>query len=374
MQANLKVLHVVGARPNFMKIAPVMRALAAAPSFEQVLIHTGQHYDPEMSRVFFDDLGLPAPDILLGVGSSTHAQQTAAVMIGFEAACLRVRPDLVLVIGDVNSTLAAALVAAKLQIPSAHLEAGLRSFDRSMPEEINRVVTDHLSELLLTPSEDADANLRAEGIDPATIHRVGNVMIDSLLQQLPSARAKVDLTRWNVQPGQYAVLTMHRPATVDAPDVLTRVIAAVEMIAARIPIVFPVHPRTKKRLEETGLLARVASSARIRYCEPLGYREFLGLFSQAAFVLTDSGGLQEETTALGLPCLTLREHTEWKETVELGSNLLVGTQAQEILAAAEQVLAGKAKRGAIPPLWDGQTGERVRDVLVRWWSRRNASS
>jgi UDP-N-acetylglucosamine 2-epimerase (non-hydrolysing) len=372
MQANLKVVHVVGARPNFMKIAPVMRALAAAPGFEQVLVHTGQHYDPEMSRVFFDDLGLPAPDISLEVGSGTHAQQTAAVMIGFETACLRARPDLVLVTGDVNSTLAAALVAAKLQIPCAHLEAGLRSFDRSMPEEINRIVTDRVSELLLTPSEDADANLRAEGIDPASIHRVGNVMIDSLLRQLPSARAEVDLARWNVRAGHYAVLTLHRPATVDSPEVLARVIGALETIAQRIPIVFPAHPRTKKRLQETGLLERLARSQHIRLSEPLGYREFLGLFSQASFVLTDSGGLQEESTALGLPCLTLREHTERPITVELGTNLLTGTDPARLLAAADGVMAGQSKRGRVPPLWDGHAAERVREVLVGWWSARKS--
>jgi UDP-N-acetylglucosamine 2-epimerase (non-hydrolysing) len=368
----MKLMHVVGARPNFVKIAPVMRAVSARGNAEQILVHTGQHYDPDMSRIFFDDLDLPEPDVSLGVGSGTHAQQTAAVMVGFESVCLARRPDLVLVTGDVNSTLAASLVAAKLGIPCAHLEAGLRSFDRTMPEEINRLVTDRICELLLTPSEDADVNLRAEGVDPTTIHRVGNVMIDSLLRHLAAARGGTDLTRWKVVAGGYAVVTLHRPSNVDAASALAGVIDALQAIARQISLVFPIHPRTRKQLHDQGLFDRLAGASGIHVCEPLGYIEFLALFSQAAFVITDSGGLQEESTALRIPCLTLRSNTERPITVSLGTNVLVGSDPQRIIAEAERVLAGKNKPGQVPPLWDGHAAERVSEVLYAWWQKRSA--
>lgn len=363
MTTRPKVVHVVGARPNFMKIAPVMRALAAAGFADQRLVHTGQHYDVSMSDVFFSDLGMPVPDVHLGVGSGSHAEQTAKVMVGFERVCLDERPDLVVVAGDVNSTVACSLDCAKLRIPCAHVEAGLRSFDLAMPEEVNRIVTDRLCEILLTPSADADENLRREGTDPARVFRVGNVMIDSLLAHLPAARAAGARARLGLEAGGYAVLTLHRPSNVDDPAVLGGLLDALEAIERRLPIVFPVHPRTRKRLEEFGLAARVAGLRGLRLCEPLGYLEFLGLTADARLVLTDSGGLQEETTALGIPCLTLRENTERPVTVTEGTNTLVGVDPRRIVEEATRALAGEGKAGRIPALWDGRTAERIVEVF-----------
>jgi UDP-N-acetylglucosamine 2-epimerase (non-hydrolysing) len=365
---SMKILHVVGARPNFMKIAPVMRAIQAAGFAEQRLVHTGQHYDAAMSDVFFTDLGMPKPDIHLGVGSGSHAEQTARVMVAFEKVCLEERPDLVVVAGDVNSTLACAVVAAKALVPCAHVEAGLRSFDRTMPEEINRIVTDRLAELLLTPSADADENLRREGTPEDRIFRVGNVMIDSLLAHLPQARAKGSPQRLGVQPGRYAVVTLHRPSNVDDPEVLGRLMGALAKLQRSLPVVFPVHPRTRKRLAEAGMAPELGHLPGLILCEPLGYLEFLGLTSQSALVLTDSGGLQEETTALGIPCLTLRENTERPITITDGTNTLVGTDPERVLSEAEQAIAGRGKAGRIPPLWDGKASERIAAVLKRWWS------
>jgi UDP-N-acetylglucosamine 2-epimerase (non-hydrolysing) len=364
----MKILHVVGARPNFMKIAPVMRAIDAAGFAEQRLVHTGQHYDAAMSEVFFTDLGMPKPDVHLGVGSGSHAEQTARVMVAFEKVCLEERPDLVVVAGDVNSTLACAVVAAKGLIPCAHVEAGLRSFDRTMPEEINRIVTDRLAELLLTPSADADENLRKEGTPEARIFRVGNVMIDSLLAHLPQARATRSPERLGVQPGKYVVVTLHRPVNVDDPEVLGRLMGALATLQRTLPVVFPVHPRTRKQLAAIGVAPELEHLSGLVLCEPLGYLEFLGLTSQSALVLTDSGGLQEETTALGIPCLTLRENTERPITITDGTNTLVGTNPERILSEAEQAVAGRGKAGRIPPLWDGKASERIAAVLHHWWS------
>jgi UDP-N-acetylglucosamine 2-epimerase (non-hydrolysing) len=354
------VVHVVGARPNFMKIAPVLRALARREAGQR-LVHTGQHWDEKMSGVFFEDLGLPRPDVDLGVGSGSHAEQTARVMLAFEKVLVEVRPDLVLVPGDVNSTVAAALVAAKLGVKVAHLEAGLRSFDRAMPEELNRVVTDHLSDLLLTPSADGDENLKHEGIPASRIRRVGNVMIDTLLANLPRARALRVPERLGLTPGRYAVATLHRPSNVDEPQTLARLLGALRRIAREAPVVFPVHPRTRARLEAAGL---GETAGALRLCEPLGYLEFLSLTSAAQLVLTDSGGLQEETTALGIPCLTLRENTERPVTVDEGTNEVVGTDAERIVTAALHALAGEGKRGRCPALWDGKAGERAADAIV----------
>jgi UDP-N-acetylglucosamine 2-epimerase (non-hydrolysing) len=354
------VVHVVGARPNFMKIAPVLRALARREAGQR-LVHTGQHWDEKMSGVFFEDLGLPRPDVDLGVGSGSHAEQTARVMLAFEKVLVEVRPDLVLVPGDVNSTVAAALVAAKLGVKVAHLEAGLRSFDRAMPEELNRVVTDHLSDLLLTPSADGDENLKHEGIPASRIRRVGNVMIDTLLANLPRARALRVPERLGLTPGRYAVATLHRPSNVDEPQTLARLLGALRRIAHEAPVVFPVHPRTRARLEAAGL---GETAGALRLCEPLGYLEFLSLTSAAQLVLTDSGGLQEETTALGIPCLTLRENTERPVTVDEGTNEVVGTDAERIVTAALHALAGEGKRGRCPALWDGKAGERAADAIV----------
>ncbi len=362
----MKIVHVVGARPNFMKVAPVLRAVERAGFAENRLVHTGQHYDFAMSDVFFVDLGMPRPDLFLGVGSGSHAEQTAKVMIGFEKLLLEERPDLVVVAGDINSTLACALVAAKLQLPSAHVEAGLRSFDRTMPEEVNRIVTDRLSELLLTPSADADEHLLREGTDPARIHRVGNVMIDSLLAHLPRAEERRVPESLGLMPGGYAVLTLHRPANVDDPGVLAGLLDAVAELQEAIPVVFPVHPRTRKMLAAAGLEARLAALPGLRTCEPLGYLEFLGLTSRARLVLTDSGGLQEETTALGIPCLTLRENTERPVTVAEGTSTLVGRDPRRIVAAAREVLAGRGKAGRIPDLWDGRAAERIAEVFRRF--------
>jgi UDP-N-acetylglucosamine 2-epimerase (non-hydrolysing) len=356
-----KIVHVVGARPNFMKIAPLMEALRGRPGVTQYLVNTGQHYDRNMAGDFFEELQLPVPDRDLGVGSASHAVQTARVMIGFEQVCLDERPDLVVVVGDVNSTMAAALVAAKLVIPVAHVEAGLRSFDRSMPEEINRIVTDHLSDLLLTPSDDGDANLLKEGIDPAKVHRVGNIMIDTLMKHLPAAGPERLQSRFGLAPRSYAVLTLHRPSNVDDPAVLEGIMRAVRTIAADLPVVFPVHPRTRARFQN----ADGTTAPNLRLTDPLGYVDFLTLTAHASIVLTDSGGLQEETTALGIPCLTLRHNTERPVTVSQGTNRIVGSDPDRILegyAAARQGSTAERR----PPLWDGHTADRVADVFARF--------
>lgn len=366
MSGRAKILHVVGARPNFMKIAPVMQAIARAGFADQKLVHTGQHYDIAMSDVFFTDLGMPVPDIHLGVGSGSHAEQTAKVLVGFERVCLDEKPDLVVVAGDVNSTLACALDCAKLRIPCAHVEAGLRSFDMEMPEEVNRIVTDRLCEILLTPSPDADENLRQEGTDPSRIFRVGNVMIDTLLAHLPKARAAGPQARMGVEPGRYGVLTLHRPSNVDDPEVFGGLVEALGEIQRHLPIVFPLHPRTRKRMEDFGLGPRMAALAGLLLCEPLGYLEFLGLTADAKLVLTDSGGLQEETTALGIPCLTIRENTERPVTVSEGTNTLVGVDPRRIVDEVMRVLSGTGKAGRVPALWDGGASERIAEVLRTW--------
>jgi UDP-N-acetylglucosamine 2-epimerase (non-hydrolysing) len=362
----LKVLNVVGARPNFMKVAPIVAAMKKRPdTFLPLVVHTGQHYDSAMSDSFFRDLDLPQPDTHLGVGSGSHAAQTAAVMERFEPVVLREKPDWVLVVGDVNSTIACALVCVKLGVKVAHVEAGLRSRDRTMPEEINRLLTDQIADLLFTPSHDADENLIAEGIPRERICFVGNVMIDSLQKNLEVARALPTRAQAGLEGIDYALLTLHRPSNVDLRDSFERILAALEAIAAKLPIVFPVHPRTRKTIAELGLSARVESITDLRLIEPLGYLDFLNLSSSARLVLTDSGGIQEETTALGIPCLTLRENTERPITVELGTNVIVGTDTTKIIAAATASLNGSAKKVAQqPPLWDGHTSERILDALV----------
>jgi len=361
----VKVANVVGARPNFMKIAPIMRAMTADPFFSPVLVHTGQHYDEKMSGVFFEELGIREPDVNLCVGSGPHGRQTGQVMARFEEVALETKPDLVLVVGDVNSTLAAALVAAKLHIPVAHVEAGLRSFDRTMPEEINRVLTDAVSQYLFTTERGAQVNLAAEGIDCARIFFVGNVMIDALLANRRRAEASDILKRLDVTARQYAVLTLHRPSNVDSPEPLGRIVKALEEIGREVPIVFPAHPRTVKNLEAFGLLKAVEKGGRVVITPPLGYLDFLRLMDQAAVVLTDSGGLQEETTVLGVPCVTLRENTERPVTVEQGTNTLVGNDTSKIIAAAKKALAGERQALRIPELWDGRAAERICEVLKR---------
>lgn len=356
-----RILHVVGARPNFVKAASVMRALGEYP-VHQVLVHTGQHYDEAMSKVFFEELGLPPPAVDLGVGSGSHARQTALIMLRLEEVVEACRPDVVMVYGDVNSTLAAALVCAKMVVPVGHVEAGLRSFDRTMPEEINRVLTDQVADLLFTPSGDADENLRREGVDPARVHLVGNVMIDTLVRALPRARKRWE-DSWSarLRPGEFCLVTLHRPPNVDDPRSLAALMGALAKIAHHIPVVFPVHPRTKKALEAAGPRE---SEPGLVLMEPIPYVDFLALEAHAALVITDSGGVQEETTFLGVPCLTVRERTERPITVTMGTNTLVGNDVDLLWGHVELVLEGKGKAGRIPPLWDGRASERIARIVA----------
>src|SRR3954452_17677270 len=362
----LKVLNIVGARPNFMKVGPIVEAMTRrADRFTQLLIHTGQHYDASMSDAFFEDLDLPRPHRYLGVGSGSHAVQTAAVMTAFEPIVVEEKPDWVLVVGDVNSTLACALVCSKLGVKVAHVEAGLRSRDRTMPEEINRILTDQIADLLLTPSSDADDNLRAEGIPNERIRLVGNVMIDSLYKQLERANRSEIREQLGITENNYAVLTLHRPANVDDKETLAGIVGALDEIATKLPIVFPAHPRTRKALENFGLTSRLEQQPNLKVIEPLGYLDFLRLYSGARLVLTDSGGIQEETTVLGIPCLTLRNNTERPITIEMGTNVLVGVTPARILDAAFSALNAPEKKDKprVPPLWDGKAAERIVEAL-----------
>lgn len=365
-----KVLLVAGARPNFMKIAPIIRALTVwngenpDGKVEQVLVHTGQHYDPEMSEIFFQDLEIPAPAHFLGVGSGSHAVQTARVMVAFEEVCSQEGPDAVVVVGDVNSTLACALTAKKMGIRVAHVEAGLRSRDLTMPEEINRMLTDAVSDWLFASEPAGVENLRAEGRPAEAIHLVGNTMVDSLLLALARQGAGKPEEGPAGGEGHYAVLTLHRPSNVDDPEKLRGILSAVEAIGRDLPVFFPVHPRTRRALEAAGLWDR-AQRPGLRGLPPLGYSEFLRLLKGASLVLTDSGGIQEETTVLGIPCFTIRENTERPITVAEGTNTLVGTTPAGILAAYGEFRAGKSKRGRIPPLWDGRAAERIVGILAR---------
>ena len=352
----MNIAHIVGARPNFMKVAPVMNALSERKNVVQTLIHTGQHYDINMSDVFFQQLGIPAPDVNLSVGSGTHAKQTGEIMMRLEPAVTELQPDIVLVYGDVNSTVATALVCAKLGVQIGHVEAGLRSFDRTMPEEINRLVTDQLADMLFTPSDDGDENLRREGIPAEKIFRVGNVMIDSLVRLLPLAKK----TRVGSLPSRYALVTLHRPANVDDGERLKGILGSLLEVNQGLAVVFPAHPRTRRRIADFGL-----NAGQLRLLNPLPYIEFLGLQSRATVVITDSGGIQEETTYLGIPCLTLRENTERPITVSMGTNILVGGDPQKLRAELSRVLSGNAKKGSTLPLWDGHAGERIAEILVR---------
>jgi UDP-N-acetylglucosamine 2-epimerase (non-hydrolysing) len=366
----MKILHVVGARPNFMKVAPVLAELRKV-RVEQVLVHTGQHYDPNMSDVFFQDLGMPAPDAHLGAGSGTHAQQTAKMMVEVEPVLLQHRPDVVVVAGDVNSTIAVALVAVKLWMPVAHIEAGLRTFDWRMPEEVNRVLTDRIGELLFTPSRDADENLRREGVDMSRVHFVGNVMIDSLQAALPRARQSRIHEQLGVRKGEYALATLHRPSNVDEPAALEKLVSVLAEVSGRIPVVFPVHPRTRARVSaDAALRDRLDRTRGLKLTDPAGYLDFLALTANARLVITDSGGIQEETTALGVPCLTVRKNTERPVTVEVGTNTLVGTDPSQIVPAAIEVLEGRGKKGRVPELWDGRAAERIARVLVQFCEER----
>lgn len=359
------ILLVAGTRPNFMKIAPIHRALAAR-GHELRLLHTGQHFDASMSDVFFRDLGLPRPDVALRAGGGSQAEQTAAVLVGVEADLVARRPALVVVVGDVTSTVAAALAAAKLGVPVAHVEAGLRSRDWTMPEEINRVVTDCLADLLLTPSRDAEPNLLAEGVARERIVFVGNVMIDSMRWAL--GRPTDALARLGLERGGYALATLHRPANVDSAETLAATLDALAAIAERVPLVFPVHPRTLARAEALGLSARLHGTPGLRAIEPLGYDDFVTLMASARLVATDSGGIQEETTALGIPCLTMRNGTERPITVEEGTNTVVGLDEARIAREVDAILAGRGKRGRVPEGWDGRAAERVADAIEAFFA------
>ncbi|MGD1018025.1 MAG: UDP-N-acetylglucosamine 2-epimerase (non-hydrolyzing) [Verrucomicrobiia bacterium] len=360
----MRIVNVVGARPNFMKMAPLMAEYARHPTeFAPVLVHTGQHYDDNMSNLFFEELRLPKPDVYLGVGSGSHAEQTARVMIELEKLLVAERPDLVMVVGDVNSTLAAALVAAKLCIPLAHVEAGLRSFDRTMAEEINRVVTDTLSDYCFTTCADANENLRREGIAKEKIFFVGNVMIDTLLK-LRDESLKSNIREELRLDSEYGYVTLHRASNVDSKEVLSGILSALEVIQKRLPLTFPVHPRTRARLKEFGFWDRVNHWPNVRVVEPLGYLDSLCLMAGAKVVLTDSGGIQEETTVLGVPCLTLRENTDRPVTVTEGTSTLVGMDPEKIIAEAVKVIDGGRKRGRVPKYWDGKAASRITKCLM----------
>ncbi len=362
-----KILCVVGARPNFMKIAPVMAALHSSNRLTPYLVHTGQHYDAAMKHAFFDQLGIPEPDVDLGVGSSSHAIQTAEIMSSFEVVLDREKPAMVLVVGDVNSTIACALVATKKEIPVVHVEAGLRSYDRKMPEEINRVLTDQISDLLFITEKSAEPNLQREGIDASRVHFVGNVMIDTLKAQLEKKISAEETFRVNeagdvFKLGAYGLLTLHRPSNVDEPLVLKQLLTTLAKISKELPLVFPVHPRTKAKIQEAGL-SELLNSQRVLLLPPLGYLELLGLMSEARVVLTDSGGIQEETTALGVPCITLRENTERPITVDQGTNTIVGTDPIRIREVFDEVMANGGKTGRVPELWDGKAAKRIVTIL-----------
>jgi UDP-N-acetylglucosamine 2-epimerase (non-hydrolysing) len=365
MTQRLKILNIVGARPNLPKIAPLLHEMQGRPEIEPVLVHTGQHYDEELSDIFFRQMGIPAPKVNLDVGSGSHAVQTAEILRRIEPLLIEQKPELVLVVGDVNSTIAVSLAAVKLGICIAHVEAGLRSFDRSMPEEINRILTDALADYLFVTEDSAVENLLREGRPREAIHFVGNVMIDSLRHFLPLANTSTIGDRLALKMGanwrRFAILTLHRPSNVDSIEKLRSLLMAIDSVAEEVPIVFPVHPRTRNRLTH----AAITHHPNISVIPPIGYLDFLCLLSKATLVLTDSGGIQEETTALGVPCLTLRENTERPVTVSQGTNVLVGADPTRIVMAAREALAGNSETGRIPQLWDGHTAQRIVDILVK---------
>ena len=360
----MKIINVVGARPNLMKIAPLMEAYRSQPTIEPLLVHTGQHYDEQMSDLFFRQLGIPEPEINLEVGSASHAVQTAEIMKAFEQVMLKEKPDAVLVVGDVNSTIACGLVAVKLGAKLIHVEAGLRSFDRLMPEEINRLLTDAISDLLFCTEQSGVDNLLREGAPQEKIFLVGNVMIDTLLKNREKAEQSPIIEELKLTAGEYAVLTLHRPSNVDEPATFGRILDVLEEVQQDQPVIFPIHPRTRKNIAEFGLSSRIEAMTKLRLLDPVGYLDFLKLMSRARIVLTDSGGMQEETTILKVPCLTLRENTERPVTIELGSSQLVGADPEKILAAYRQVMSGQWREPGIPPLWDGQAALRIVNILA----------
>ncbi len=360
----MKIINVAGARPNFMKIAPLMEAFKNKDGIDPMLVHTGQHYDEKMSDLFFHQLGIPEPDINLEIGSASHAVQTAEIMKAFEQAVLQEKPDAVLVVGDVNSTIGCGIVAVKLGIPLIHVEAGLRSFDRAMPEEVNRVLTDCISDLLFCTEQSGLDNLKNEGVSEDKVFLVGNVMIDSLLKNKSKADESKILDELNIEQGNYAALTLHRPSNVDDPVVLGRLLDALEVIQKDIPIIFPIHPRTRKNIPNLGLADKVEGMKNLKLIDPVGYLDFLKLTSSAKLVLTDSGGIQEETTILKVPCITMRENTERPITADVGSNTVVGTDPEKIVATYRMIMDGKAREPQIPPLWDGKAAQRIAEIIA----------
>jgi len=360
----MKIISVAGARPNFMKIAPLMEAFRAQDSIEPMLVHTGQHYDEKMSDLFFRQLGIPEPDVNLGIGSGSHAVQVAEVMKAFEQVVLDEKPDVVLVVGDVNSTIACGMVAVKLGVTLVHVEAGLRSFDRGMPEEINRLLTDAISDMLFVTEKSGRENLLNEGVCEERIFMVGNVMIDTLLKNKAKSDESTILADLGLEAGGYAAMTLHRPSNVDNAEVLARLLDAIDVVQADMPVVFPIHPRTRNNLASLGLAGRVEGMSDLRLLDPIGYLDFLKLTSSARLVLTDSGGIQEETTILKVPCITLRENTERPITAEVGSNIIAGTQSADIIAAYRTVMDGSARTPGIPDLWDGLAAQRIAAIMA----------
>ncbi len=368
----MNLVSVVGARPNFMKIAPLVRELNRHRHFKHTLIHTGQHYDHAMSRLFFSELRIPRPDMNLEVGSGSHAWQTSRIMMKMEKVLLRLKPDLVIVVGDVNSTMAATLVASKLMIPVAHVEAGLRSFDRSMPEEINRLVTDSLSDILFTTSPEARDNLIKEGISPRKIRFVGNIMIDTLKHHIKRARQTDILNKLRLEPRGYILATLHRPSNVDSEDALTGILSGIQKLQQEMPMVFPMHPRTQARYLKIVSQRHFPPMPNLQVIDPLGYLDFLNLMIHAKGVMTDSGGIQEETTVLGIPCMTVRHNTERPVTITSGTNVLVGTSAKKIVREGRRIIHNQWKKGRVPRYWDGKTARRIVKYLIQWRKKRSS--
>ncbi len=360
----MKIINVVGARPNFMKIAPIQREMVKLKNIHPVLLHTGQHYDEKMSKLFFEDLEMPQPDIYLGVGSATHAQQTAKIMIEFEKVLETKKPDLILVVGDVNSTAACSMVAAKMGVKIAHVEAGLRSFDRTMPEEINRIVTDALSDFLFVTEKSGLENLQREGISDKKFFFTGNVMIDSLVYFMQKADKSNILHQLRLNGQPYALITLHRPSNVDVRENFVNLLDAFAEIEKELSIVFPIHPRSRKMMHQFGLDKKASKMKNLKLLDPIGYLDFMQLMRRAKLVLTDSGGIQEETTYLGIPCLTMRENTERPVTIEIGTNILIGSDTERVVTEAKKILRGDVKNGRIPELWDGRAAERIVNILV----------
>ena len=360
---SLKIVNVVGARPNFMKIAPIIDEMKKHDDIMPYLLHTGQHYDRVMSELFFDQLGLPKPDIYLGIGSGGHGEQTGRIMIEFEKCMHDLQPDMVLVVGDVNSTIACGLVATKLGIKLVHVEAGLRSFDRTMPEEVNRVLTDQISDYLFTTEASAQQNLEREGISAEKVHFVGNVMIDSLLKHREKAGQSQVLTELGLQPNSYLLVTLRRPANVDDKEILTQLLDVLARLSELTTVVFPVHPRTRNRVKEFALDQKLQDYPALKLVDPVGYLDFLHIMANSQAVVTDSGGIQEETSVLGVPCITARDNTERPVTVDVGTNIIVGRDPERIFSEAQKILAGNGKKGLLPPLWDGRAAERIVAVL-----------